>query len=524
MKLNIDLIADAVKTRFIILNKSIKHDELILDQVYLLADKNVFLEGKIYVVEGNKLPVKPLFKGPCAIISVGLIGENYFKSDCDYIELEEQVNISEVVNLIQETFDKYNKWNEKIQSVICESNDIQEVLSQTTPVLGNPIYLHDKDFHFIAYSEIPGMPGGMDIYDIKRNGGKFSLESLYELRDTPNFEKTFESKKATFHIDTGELGYIYYNIWVNDEYWGRLFVDERNRHFTKGDIAIVGKIGKEIERMLKKEKGYIKKVSHGFKEELKKMFDGNPIDYSMIEGVLEKLNWSHRGPYYCFKIKVEDIDIKLNSGVNISENIECLIKDSIVFPYKDNVVGIVYTENIENVSLQIENCLKAFELHIGVSLKCNDFYDLPVYYKQTEISIEYGVRECGHKRLHYFEEHTFNYMLDCCLKEFNPEVFYPPSLVKLIEYDQKKSTSYSETLKAYLDNDSSPARAMKELFVQRSTFLYRLDRINEIMGEELKNPEIKMHYLLAFRLEERWNKLNKNCGKDEETWKGKIYE
>ena len=69
-----------------------------------------------------------------------------------------------------------------------------------------------------------------------------------------------------------------------------------------------------------------------------------------------------------------------------------------------------------------------------------------------------------------------------------------------MEHDEEKATSYVETLRSYLENDSSPARAMKELFVQRSTFLYRLDRIQEIMEDDLKDPERKLQYLMAFNL------------------------
>ena len=45
---------------------------------------------------------------------------------------------------------------------------------------------------------------------------------------------------------------------------------------------------------------------------------------------------------------------------------------------------------------------------------------------------------------------------------------------------------------------------MKELYVQRSTLLYRLERINEIADTNLKDPNTKLHYMLAFALHDRW--------------------
>lgn len=507
MKLNIDLIADMLRKHFRIVEEGVKHEELLLEQLLLITDSQLFLEGKVYVARGSQLPVKPLFKGACAVISIGSAPENYRKADCDYLELEEHINISEAVNIVQEAYDKYNKWEESLQEVLDSEYDIKKLLTLTVPLLENPIYLHDKDFHFVSYAEVPGMPGGMDVYNIEKNGGKFSLKSINELRDTPDFEKTFETRKPTFHIDTGECSYIYDNVWLNGEYWGRLFVDERNRPFEKGDCALIGKLKDMIERMIERYNGKSGKGFRALEQEIIKMLEEKPIDFNLAERELENAGWDRRGPFYCFALKVEEVDLRLNTITNICENIEDKLKDSLVFPHGNSVVGIVYGKNRVSILKDVERALQIFRLHIGVSLRCDDFYHIPAYYKQTSVAIEYGIRENSCKWVHYFEEHSFEYMLDCCMRDFEPRFFEPEGLIRLMEHDEEKATSYVQTLRAYLENDSSPARAMKELFVQRSTFLYRLDRIQEITGEDFKNPEKKLQYLMAFNLRDRFNKL-----------------
>lgn len=42
-----------------------------------------------------------------------------------------------------------------------------------------------------------------------------------------------------------------------------------------------------------------------------------------------------------------------------------------------------------------------------------------------------------------------------------------------------------ETLRVYLEQHLSATQAARELFIHRSTFLYRLDRIKEILQSEL---------------------------------------
>ena len=119
MKLNIDLIIDFMRKDFSIVKENVKHEDPLLEQVLLLTSGEELLKGgKIYVADGRKLPQKPLLKGACSVISIGEAPENYMKANCDYVELSEDVDISEVVNTIQEAYDIYGKWEERLNNII----------------------------------------------------------------------------------------------------------------------------------------------------------------------------------------------------------------------------------------------------------------------------------------------------------------------------------------------------------------------------------------------------------------------
>lgn len=508
MKLNIDLIIDFMRKDFSIVKENVKHEDPLLEQVLLITSGEELLKGgKIYVADGRKLPQKPLLKGACSVISIGEAPENYMKANCDYVELSEDVDISEVVNTIQEAYDIYGKWEERLNNIINNGNDVQKLLDVTLPLLDNPIYLHDKDFHFVAHAEVPGMPGGKDIYGIEKNGGRFSLKSINELKDTPDFEETFKTTRPTFHMDTGECPYIYDNVRINGEYWGRLFVDERNKSFAKGDFILIMILREKIEYVLSRQNGHKLNGLKLIEEEIKRMLDTESINFNVVESEMDNLGWDRNNSYICFQIRLDTIDIKLNTKVNICENIELKVNNSLVFPYRQCVVGLVYIDGHEDEKktlVKLAKYLQAFKLHVGISQIFGDFYEFQTYYKQTEIAIEYGIREQSDKWIHFFEEFSFAYMLDCCLGKFNPETFYPSGLVKIMDHDREKTTSYTDTLRVYLENDLSPARTMKELYVQRSTLLYRLERINEIADTNLKDPNTKLHYMLAFALHDRW--------------------
>ena len=78
-------------------------------------------------------------------------------------------------------------------------------------------------------------------------------------------------------------------------------------------------------------------------------------------------------------------------------------------------------------------------------------------------------------------------------------------LLDLKEQDEKNQTQYLETLRVYLEQHLSSTQAARELFIHRSTFLYRLDRIREILQSDLDDPEEIFYLELSFRLLEQEN-------------------
>lgn len=78
---------------------------------------------------------------------------------------------------------------------------------------------------------------------------------------------------------------------------------------------------------------------------------------------------------------------------------------------------------------------------------------------------------------------------------------YDETLGTLEEFDSANGTDYMETLKSYLENDSSVQEVARLTFVHRNTVNYKLRRIKEILGCEL-NYEDKLRLMLSFFIKE----------------------
>ncbi|OCA90304.1 PucR family transcriptional regulator [Pseudobacillus wudalianchiensis] len=79
-------------------------------------------------------------------------------------------------------------------------------------------------------------------------------------------------------------------------------------------------------------------------------------------------------------------------------------------------------------------------------------------------------------------------------------------LGKVIHYDKEHGQQLLETLKVYLNNNSSKQKTAKELFIHRQTLYYRLEKLEELLGD-LTNPERRICIELALRAYEL-NRMN----------------
>lgn len=78
-----------------------------------------------------------------------------------------------------------------------------------------------------------------------------------------------------------------------------------------------------------------------------------------------------------------------------------------------------------------------------------------------------------------------------------------PEILKLYSYDAEHGSEYLHTLKTYLENNMQPVATAKKLFIHRTTFLYRLDKMQSMFHLKLDHPARRMDYQLSIMLLEQ---------------------
>ena len=129
-------------------------------------------------------------------------------------------------------------------------------------------------------------------------------------------------------------------------------------------------------------------------------------------------------------------------------------------------------------------------------------------YVQACVALDVGSRVKSYLWIHHFDAVAFPYLLEQCTKRLPGYMVCHPGLLKLQETDQEQHTEYYETLRAYLEENLSATQASRRLFIHRSTFLYRLERIKELLESDFQDPEERLYLSFSYRLLEKEREKN----------------
>ena len=205
----------------------------------------------------------------------------------------------------------------------------------------------------------------------------------------------------------------------------------------------------------------------------------------------------------CEGLDAMDMVERRKLSYRIQVYLEDITHNASFFYYNSDFVLVANAVPEEALYQLIEGAIKRGEkrmperkLHVGIGSKCMDISRLSVSYRRAKAAVQMAMTQkkqvvkfddCGLYRLLYMVEDTG------VLQEIETEC-----LAALEEYDRKYNAGYVETLQSYLKHNGSIQAVAEELYTHRNTVLYRLGNIRKVLGNELKTPEERLPYQMAF--------------------------
>jgi PucR family transcriptional regulator, purine catabolism regulatory protein len=148
-------------------------------------------------------------------------------------------------------------------------------------------------------------------------------------------------------------------------------------------------------------------------------------------------------------------------------------------------------------SLQQMKAEEEIKLVIGVGQAGRNMMHAHVGYQEAIQAISLSPTLRG--TVLFFEELGVFQLLFHIADKQTLHTFVRTYLGPLIDHDQTRGSELLRTLKVYLDHDGSKQIVAQQLFIVRQSLYYRLEKIEELLGQDYMSPEKRLALQVAIR-------------------------
>lgn len=158
-------------------------------------------------------------------------------------------------------------------------------------------------------------------------------------------------------------------------------------------------------------------------------------------------------------------------------------------------------ELARNIQIMLAgNCPEiSFSVAVG-EVVCENISDYPVAYREVKTVLDTGKKLYGAGRV--FAASDLGALLLFSEEGFTQQAraFSEHLLGRLVEHDQRHNTHYLKTLAVYLETGGNLAITARKMYTHVNTVRYRLSRVEEITGKNLKCEKTRFDFLVAIKV------------------------
>jgi len=444
--------------------------------------------------------------------------EKLVDNNCILFIFPSAEDVLTVFNNLSDNFSAISDWETQMDLLVSQHASVQEMLDITEPIIRNPIFIWDCSFNIV------GRPT-MDVSELSiwkkwLKDGKITGEGVAQFA------------KLGYFNDMNKYNSISYTTPVIAEapFVLRVFASGSRQelvlaqYFTKVSVSLA-----QMELLSifenKLEKYVFNIVQQKQLQEKKKIYEPFIIDLienrysdSEIKDKLKYIRLPYNARYKVYAISFEHYSRPLVAYINREIKLIAPTGHAVEL---NNIIYILTRdesarkEDVQRRSEILHNILENSSCFCGISNEISDLSQVCMAASQALAAIRMGAtmepnQRCWSYNDMYFYDVCFNYYEQ---KTGGLESLIHPGIYRIIEDDNKTGQNNLQMLEIYLNRDRNLTDTAKETFIHRNSVIYRIEKIEKIIGDSFDNPVVRFNLLVSLKclkLREAINKMSKD--------------
>jgi len=142
----------------------------------------------------------------------------------------------------------------------------------------------------------------------------------------------------------------------------------------------------------------------------------------------------------------------------------------------------------------------------GIGRVAKDVQQISKSYREAQQALEIGRRLFGEGNIHYFARLGIYRLLFHLYGHEELSDFYQETLGPLSEADSRSNSALIETLECFFHCNGNLSETARTMHLHRNSLLYRLGRIEELLGRSLEDPELRLSLQIALKIRHTLNR------------------
>ncbi len=478
------------------------YHDLKLDGVRVLTENPEWDAGKLYVCRREDIGRLDIRKAGITYMIQGRLADGEGSGECTYICVESAEDFSCFLNEIQEVFSRYGRLREEMMGIAADEGGVDDVCALAAAHFRNPVFIHDEHFNILASQNNASQLFHFD-YNQSTDSFTENIDVINQFRTDRHYKETLKTRGG--HIYTSEYSdgdALYANMWEDGLYRGRIVVAQHDTAIQPSYLSDITYFAELVQDIMKKQNIRNHDTRQRLEEIFTEMLEGVPADESRLADSIQKLGWDMGDQYMAGCIELSDEETTRLSVKAICNDIERKISGVFAFFFRDKISFFLNLSAAdtgeEGFRAKMSYIIREGLLKVGVSNLFSDLSQGGLYYQQAETALAYG-RACRPTDwYHEFHTYLLSYWVKEGLGRFGKNLMTAPAIRLLRQYDREHDTDLCLTLQTYLDCERNSTLTAQMLNVHRSTFHYRLKRIEELTGLNLDDKETRFYLMLSF--------------------------
>lgn len=465
---------------------------------------NVFfdMDEHIVLVNGEQLG-ECLSRVQSAIVicldrveSIPPVGEN------DLIILNDPMSSKMAFNILNHILEKFQEWETAMNDVLYKKRSFQDMIDLTGEMAGLPVALLDSHFRYIAYSK------GSEIYleQYVTPDNSLTPEVIASLQKSEGFMEQSREAYVTSVIEP----LVCRNLFYEGAYVGRLAVILRNemedREYYK---ALFDRAAPFLEELYAQYNSF-ENVNQQYRDAhrlLTLILARRPADRRAFQelmksfGALKEDRWrffmlspgAQSSPGYSRSFICSELERRMPGSYAVA------LDDRAAVLFNESLYGRKQgTDSLK----ELADILGMLRFEAGISrafFMTSGFENICFACRQAEYAVHKSEgRAFG--SMCFFDGCALDFLVENGGREAIFEQSCHPALIELRAYDKRHGTSFIRTLFTYLACNMNAVKAAEALFIHRSSFINRMQRIHQLVSLKLEEPDERLYLNLSFQI------------------------